>query len=338
MEKNKTVSGLKKQLAAAIAMVLVAAISLGTSTYAWFVSNTKVSATSSSVKATSATPNLLIVEGAKTVGGTDGSTYEAFDQNGKTTASISSTEATALYPASTNNCKNWWVVNDWTTGVGSTGALASRYRDISNDIAPATAITGDATPYKVRNGTYTQGGKTLNAYQVSTYSVYTTTGEVDLNLDPENPIIVDVKQDGTPTITGTGFKDALRVGIVVNGELKLVYAPTDNEKDGAKGNDETARTGWRNVKDASNTQEATYKIVAADTYTGWTATNNNDGTYIKAGNSLGTVNTDGAVVQVYVWLEGTDSDCLVGKADVASDDDTYQVTLNLVGATVNPAP
>lgn len=314
MEKNKTVSGLKKQLAAAIAMVLVAAISLGTSTYAWFVSNTKVSATSSSVKATSATPNLLIVEGATATG-------TAKTTDGKTTASISSTNATALYPASTNDCETWWAVSSWESGTSS--PLANGYYN--------PTITPTANGTNVIDGQYTQGGSTLNAYQVSTYSVYTTTGEVELNLDPENPIIVDVKQAGTPTITGTGFKDALRVGIVVGGNLKLVYAPTNET---GTGNDKDARTGWRCVKDASNTQAATYKIVAADTYTDWTATNNSDGTYTKATNSLGTVGTAGAVVKVYVWLEGTDSDCLVGTADVAADDDTYQVTLNLVGATV----
>ena len=324
MEKNKTVSGLKKQLVAAIAMVLVAAISLGTSTYAWFVSNTKVSVTSNSVKATSATPNLLIVEGATKA---DGTTYTAKNLGGKTTASISSTEATALYPASTNDCKTWWAVNSWENGTSS--PLANGYYN--------PRITPTANGDNVSDGQYTQGSEKLNAYQVSTYSVYTTTGEVELNLDPISPITVSVKDSNTGA-TGTGFKDALRVGIVVNGELKLVYAPTGNETGTAKGNDSDAQTGWRSVKDASNTQEATYKIVAADTYTGWTATNNGDGTYTKAGNNLGSVGTTGAVVQVYVWLEGTDSDCLVGKADVAADDDTYQVTLNLVGATVNPAP
>lgn len=331
MEKNKTVSGLKKQLAAAIAMVLVAAISLGTSTYAWFVSNTKVSATSSSVKATSATPNLLIVEGATKA---DGTTYTAKKSDGKTTASISSTEATALYPASTNDCKTWWVVKDWTTGAGSIGALASGYRDISNDISPATAITGDTTPYKVRNGTYTQGGKTLNAYQVSTYSVYTTTGEVDLNLDPTNPIKVET----TARSTAGGFKDALRVGIVVDGTLQLVYAPTDNEGSN-KGNDKDARTGWRSVAGADATGEAAYKdnVIAGDSVTGtkFQATAKGDGTYTKAANSLGKVDGKGAVVQVYVWLEGTDSNCLVGTADEAADNNTYKVTLNLVGATVD---
>ena len=45
MEETKNVKALKKQLAAAIAMVCVAAVALGSSTYAWFVTNNKVDAT-----------------------------------------------------------------------------------------------------------------------------------------------------------------------------------------------------------------------------------------------------------------------------------------------------
>lgn len=43
---------LKTQLLAAIAMVLVASIALGSSTYAWFASNNKVTATNMQVTAT----------------------------------------------------------------------------------------------------------------------------------------------------------------------------------------------------------------------------------------------------------------------------------------------
>lgn len=324
MEKNKTVSGLKKQLAAAIAMVLVAAISLGTSTYAWFVSNTKVSATSSSVKATSATPNLLIVEGATATG-------TAKNTDGKTAIEITSTNATALYPASTNDCKTWWAVSSWENVTGS--SLANGYYK--------PTITPTANGTNVIDGQYTQGSEKLNAYQVSTYSVYTTTGKVDLNLAPTDPI----KVEATARSTTGGFNDALRVGIVVDGTLQLVYAPADNEG-GNKGNDKDARTGWRSVASATATDQAAYKdnVIAGDSVTGtkFQATNNNttnpDGTYKKAANKLGEVDTDGVVVQVYVWLEGTDSDCTVGKADEAADNNSYKVTLNLVGATVNPAP
>lgn len=44
---------LKKQMGAAIAMVLVAAVALGSATFAWFVSNNKVDATTSKISAQS---------------------------------------------------------------------------------------------------------------------------------------------------------------------------------------------------------------------------------------------------------------------------------------------
>lgn len=54
------VKHLRKQLMAAIAMVLVAAIALGSSTYAWFVSNNTVKATTSKISAQSNAPFLMI--------------------------------------------------------------------------------------------------------------------------------------------------------------------------------------------------------------------------------------------------------------------------------------
>lgn len=44
---------LKKQMGAAIAMVLVAAVALGSATFAWFVTNNTVKATTSSISAQS---------------------------------------------------------------------------------------------------------------------------------------------------------------------------------------------------------------------------------------------------------------------------------------------
>lgn len=55
---------LKQQLIAAIAMVLVAAIALGSSTYAWFVSNNQVTANTSSISAQSNAPFLVIKAGS----------------------------------------------------------------------------------------------------------------------------------------------------------------------------------------------------------------------------------------------------------------------------------
>lgn len=310
---------IKRQLLAAIAMVLVAAIALGSSTYAWFVSNTKVSATSSSVKSTSATPNLLIVQG--------GTVAAPLKTGGKTSESITSAEATALYPASSDDCKDWYAVSGWETG-NNGSSLANAYKKL-------TITSGADDAAAIKAGTYTQGSSTVNAYQVSNYSVYTTTGDVELNLNPENPISVAVNTAGQKT-DKHGFKDALRVGVVVNGTLKFVYAPTAEI---GTGNDKDAVAGYRTVANDSSTKKVTYEVLSGTTFTDWTATNNNDGTYTKAVKSLGTVTTDGVLVQVYVWLEGTDADCVVGTADVDADDNSYQVTLNFVGATVDaPKP
>lgn len=49
-----TTKSLRKQLMAAIAMVLVAAVALGSSTYAWFVNNAQVTATNVNVQAATA--------------------------------------------------------------------------------------------------------------------------------------------------------------------------------------------------------------------------------------------------------------------------------------------
>ena len=64
-ETKSTVKGLKKQMAAAVAMVCVAAVALGSSTYAWFVSNNSVTATTTSIYAQSNSAYLLIASADK---------------------------------------------------------------------------------------------------------------------------------------------------------------------------------------------------------------------------------------------------------------------------------
>lgn len=62
-----SVKSLKKQLMAAVAMVLVAAVALGSSTFAWFVSNNTVKATTTSISAQSNAPFLKIAKTGETL-------------------------------------------------------------------------------------------------------------------------------------------------------------------------------------------------------------------------------------------------------------------------------
>lgn len=86
MNETKSVKQLKKQLAAAIAMVCVAAVALGSSTYAWFVSNNTVKATTSKISAQSNAPFLKIDKTAITAGS-------------KTSISYAEDADVKLYPA-----------------------------------------------------------------------------------------------------------------------------------------------------------------------------------------------------------------------------------------------
>ena len=83
-----SVKTLRKQLLAAIAMVLVAAIALGSSTYAWFVTNNKVDATTTNISAQSNAAFMTIHTGATGASGVD-----------TTTVSTALGANTKLYPA-----------------------------------------------------------------------------------------------------------------------------------------------------------------------------------------------------------------------------------------------
>lgn len=103
---------LKKQLGAAIAMVLVAAIALGAATFAWFVNNNAVAATGVDVSTSSSVPNLYITSTGKT---TDGMT-------------VAGTNPTKLLPVSTNDANAFYETLHWTTGTGD-NAVADKYQN-----------------------------------------------------------------------------------------------------------------------------------------------------------------------------------------------------------------
>lgn len=103
---------LKKQLGAAIAMVLVAAIALGAATFAWFVNNNAVTAEGVDVSTSSSVPNLYIKSTGKT---TDGMT-------------AAGTNPTKLFPVSTNDANAFYETLHWTTGTGD-HAVADEYQN-----------------------------------------------------------------------------------------------------------------------------------------------------------------------------------------------------------------
>ena len=155
------VKKLKKELAVAAVSAMVAAVSLTSATYAWYVANNTVTATTSTI---SATTNGFILQIAKLSEGAqhggEQKSLEAF-----------STGAT-LSPASSDDMKNWYICQSWDN------------QGLVTDYSVPSFETGiDAKP-----GNYKVSGNDYYAFIRSDYIVYTITetGTADVYL-PKTP-------------------------------------------------------------------------------------------------------------------------------------------------------
>lgn len=147
--KNNSVKALKKQMAAAVAMVCVAAVALGSSTYAWFVSNNQVTATTSTISAQSNAPFLKIANKANVADD------DVWKNVTTTEDTFKETNVKTLYPAQ--------VVGEFASGDDEVTAGTATAADVKFQSAyasnaysaaerdntrftvgkPATAVTGE---------------------------------------------------------------------------------------------------------------------------------------------------------------------------------------------------
>lgn len=145
MENTKTVKALKKQLVAAIAMVLVAAIALGSSTYAWFVSNNKVTGTTTAISAQSNSAYLVIDKKETSTTSKDNFSF--------VTDATTTPKTAALYPAQITGNGVWQsaYASDPTASAEKEG---SRFTIKSADAAEGTAEAAVAEKYAITHRFY----------------------------------------------------------------------------------------------------------------------------------------------------------------------------------------
>lgn len=143
----------RKQLLAAVAMVLVAAVALGSSTYAWFVGSGSVTAEGMKVQAQS--------EGGLAIRWTG----EAKQLWG-TTASAGMNTAASLLPTSTYDLRNW--SHAAASAPNSSTAKDGTYTDITTTVLGAQKNTYQANngyvlmqPFEIRSTSQTQNAKGL---------------------------------------------------------------------------------------------------------------------------------------------------------------------------------
>lgn len=133
---------LKKQMGAAIAMVLVAAVALGSATFAWFVSNNKVDATTSKISAQSNSAFMYI--------------RDENEQSKDLRTDDSSVANTPLYPAHWANGADttpYDTLANFYTAFG-TSAIDGSKVDNTVKLVPAQGADAAGTPAAAVTGKY----------------------------------------------------------------------------------------------------------------------------------------------------------------------------------------
>lgn len=313
---------LKTQLVATAVSVVLSAFALSAATYAWYVANTKVSATTSTI---SATTNGFILQIDELKNGAQ--------HGGEQKSLEAQTTGATLSPSSTDDLENWYVCNGWNNQ-----GLVTDYS------TPSFSTAVDALP-----GEYEVAGKKYNAFIRSDYIVYTITytGTADVYLDASGgaPVTIEaVGGDASETMVGS-----VRVAITTQAigddgksgagpeDLRVVYAMRDET---GKGNDEGAINGWTSIQNKNATPtlaQATYEHIYTGGTTGWVATKGASGDYSVADGTkpiATSVGYRGVAVHVYIWMEGTDADCVNGKS-IEDSPTTYNVSVKLAGVATS---
>lgn len=300
---------IKRQLFAAIAMVLVSAIALSSSTYAWFANNNKVSATGMSVQATA--------EGGieiKAMSATQAITPSA---DWATLADAKMNAGTILYPTSNNpTANNNVLTSDWyhasAETAGNFAAKKGTYAKLQTVEGKCTFTNGVASG----NGVLAYAENESGALAAGAYYLATT-----YNIAYTGKAAKDLKVEGV-TVTGVNknadFDKSLRVA-VVSGSNVALYAPVGYTSDTSY-KVCTATTGTPIVL-ADGTIPGSANVTAKATSTTSDVIVQNVGT-----------EENPSTVNVYIWFEGEDAQHFTNN--LGANVDTLTVTVNFV-ATID---
>ena len=288
---------LKKQLMAAIAMVVVAAVALSSATYAWFVNNTRVDAKTATLNASTANA-LYISQGA--VGDSTGWT---------TTHSFASANAT----------------NDHILPVSTTGKTSVKIdAEASNQTeTPMTFVKSNA--WEINSGN-------SNKNEVKTYAAATANTEYfmdNFEIKASQACKLAIDMDATTMTASDAVKAVMRLALVVTNSdgsnPKYFFYTLDNGTaltggmnttfNGSEGADGIAKA----IKNGNKEKAEAVDVISADNLDGGkvkqiTGISGASSTALNtmAGDTLYEFTTPNEVCKVtaYIWMEGCDYDTI----------------------------
>ena len=319
---------LNKKIAGATAMLMLSATMLGTSTFAWFTMNREVEVKGMQVKA-HAEEGLLINE-------VPDAQSDYWDELALAGQGTSADDFIQLRPASTTpGFATWWHANslkfdnragygsgtvdsDKTAKIGNTNNYYEDITSISTSVTDAVAGTNAKRTVYYKDATY--GGGASGAYQNGEgfyveYDYYIkSSSSTDLSIASGNfeTTVTATKKNTDTSGTSDNLDSALRVGVKItdgnNTAYSKIFAPIT-------GADSTYHV-------TNNATGSTYTTVNAAT----TPAAINDGALV-----VPAVTKNGIKVQVYIWFEGEDRNCM--SKNLTAVLDSYQIDIKFKDTT-----
>ena len=228
MKETKSVKSLKKQLAAAIAMVTVAAVALGSSTYAWFVAS-----------------NTVTAEGMKVQAQSESGLAISYDGNAWGTSATAGVETgVKLYPASTKDLTKW-------SHATATASNATTANQDSRENITSTVFGGDDGAFKNDNG----------YVFMKEFKIRSTATD---SAQSKGLFVKDVKVTGATQKMSAAMRVGVRYNATNSGNNKsYIYAPVTSV-DGAT---PTTNYKWYQDAADTNGSTVTIDTVGKDTST-----------------------------------------------------------------------
>ncbi len=338
MTKKKTSA--KKKLLPAAGMLALSAAMLASSTFAWFTMNKEVSVTGMELKAHSE-EGLLINEVKLATSGT-------WDNEAKAAETATGFE---LRPASTSNLTTWWhanskksadeagvdakddtvVVDADTSAIYTNISSISDHVDIGDEGSTVTGTNGQATGNTqaethvyYTDASYGTSGSYQNGegYYVKYTYYLKSSGQNELNV---SQLKAQVKATLKAGGSAAALDNSLRVGIKYGTTGMKIFAPVKNSVASPNG---TATNGPDTSYGVTNavtgaTSDTVTPVVASATgqYTAYTAIN-------TSAETIPSVTTNGAPVDVYVWFEGEDTNCM--SDNLTANLNAYDIDINFM--------
>lgn len=281
-----TVKSLRKQLAAAIAMTLVATVALGSSTYAWFAINSKVEATGMSFT-TQVSNNLFITTSEVTLDSTEILADSAFG------TSLVATKSALLEPVSTvDGISYFWASTANVNGSGDT--ILDKWTAYNTDTEGKAAFNDN---YGIKTPDQAEG------YIDYIYNLKAINGSDD-------PLALRLTNIEMFSNVANDPQKAFRVAVFVN----TATGSDDNTVAGTYSVSEALATNYKNLSDADVTKASIFTVNGAANFTSGQAVSAVDGTSAVEYNSPVEIKVAEHTTQFYkvvvrVWLEGEDTTC-----------------------------